>query len=84
MLRFNKKKKYVERTPELVDMTVKNLTAEILKYSKGSIPEDIAENMAYRCVAKLDFNNKFHMHRSLSDYAIGMVDNYMQRNKQIL
>ena len=76
--------KIVERTPELVNMTVRNLTSEILRYSNGNISNEVAENMAYRCVAKLDFNNKFHMHRSLSDYAIGMVDNYMQRNKQIL
>lgn len=77
-------KRIVERTPELVNMTVKNLTTEILEYSKGSIPVDVAENMAYRCVAKLDFNNKFQMHRSLSDYAEGLVDNYFKRGKRIL
>lgn len=84
MLRIIRRKRLVKRTPELVNMTVKNLTSEIVKYSKGNIPTEVAENMAYRCVAKLDFNNKFHMHRSLTDYAVGMVDNYMQRNHQIL
>ncbi len=30
--------------------------------------------MAYRCIAKMDFNNKYQMHRSLDSYAEGLLD----------
>ena len=79
MMRF-RRIKYIERTTERVRRTVEYLTDEILKYSDGSIPPDEAENLAYRCVANMDFNDKIQMHRNYSDYAEGIVDKYMKAN----
>lgn len=70
------RRKYIERTPERIRLYVNTLTDEIIKCSEGNIPQDTAENLAYRCVAMLDFNNSAQMHRNLSDYAEGIVRNY--------
>ena len=77
MMRF-RRIKYIERTPERVRRTVEYLTDDILKYSDGLISPEEAENLAYRCVANMDFNDKIQMHRNYSDYAEGIVDKYMK------
>lgn len=77
MMRF-RRIKYIERTPERVRRTVEYLTDDILKYSDGSIPPEEAENLAYRCVANMDFNDKIQMHRNYSDYAEAIVNKYMK------
>ena len=77
MMRF-RRIRYIERTPERVRRTVEYLKDDILKYSDGCISPEEAENLAYRCVANMDFNDKIQMHRNYSDYAEAIVDKYMK------
>lgn len=81
MFRFGRKK-YIKRTPERVRLYVNILTDEIIKCSEGNISYETAENMAYRCVSMLDFNNSAQMHRNLSDYAAGIVCNYNNKSQK--
>lgn len=78
ILRHDKVK--FERTPERVQLIAESLRDKILEQSENSISFDDAENLAYRCVAKMDFNNKFQMHRSLDSYAEGIIRVY-ERNR---
>ena len=71
MLRLTRRTK---RTPEKVKLLAEALRDKIIKYSCGEVEHEEAENMAYRCIAKMDFNNKYQMHRSLDSYAEGLLD----------
>ena len=64
---------YKDRSPRTVNILAESLRDKIIKYSDGSINTYTAENMAYKCIAKLDFNNKYQMHRSLDSYALALI-----------
>lgn len=74
----------VRRTPELVHRTVAELKKEIISYGRNQISEETAEKLALQCVANLDFNDKFQMHRSLSSYAEAITDNFFQRRQKMI
>ena len=67
-----------ERTPARVNKTVNRLKLKIVQRSSGLIPEETAENLAFRCVARMDFNNPIQMHRSLESFADGIIASYFR------
>ena len=71
---------YVRRTGKLVNETASELSEQIVKESNNEISKEEAMNLAYRCVARMDFNNKYQMHRSLNSYAQSIV--YKWREKK--
>ncbi len=64
---------YNDRSARTVKVLAESLRDKIIKYSDGIISAYTAENMAYKCVAKMDFNNKYQMHRSLDSYALALI-----------
>lgn len=68
---------------DFMDFTEKEMTNQLIRFSKESLKEDEAKVMAKDIVKKIDWNNSALMHKGLSWIAKNYLEQVSKHNKEI-
>lgn len=74
-------KKHVARDAKLVHFEAETLKNEILQCADGKISPEKAELLAYKCIARLDFDNNAEMSVPMDVRAELIVKSYLESNQ---
>lgn len=77
MLRILRKIIYKDKSVK--DVMKYRLSRELRRASNGTMPKEVREEIAERTINRMDFNNPYQMHKSISGYADILADDYNKR-----